>query len=465
MAPLVPCRCKSHNCKGALVTPATKRTHQRNDLRLSTVTSQMIHRGIVNPHLSAKNPSLTPQGPILPPILRFPDPPATSSCLVEQEMLDHGTLTQEDIDIQVHGSDLPNLGPNFHSPEALLDAVDYYTQYNAITTMGARPLNSYHAHRPPSVDPEDRLIERELQKLTEEASRDPHQLDDEDDDPQEPADLYDENIIELDDDSETIPQVPIITDEDNPDPFETTVDSIQHTSHKEHFIASQPPHLVVIYALATWLHLQFHLPRIACNAFLAIISCLLAVLCPDLAQPLVTLQSATCVLGLDSPSVMLPVCPGCREVYPPASSPHTRDICTTCNLNLFLPDKTQRGNDRTKKTPFVKYPYLPLSQQLHFLLAIPGLEDTLDSWRAKLRVQGQYMDIFDGDICRSKLKAPNGSLFFSNGPNESKGPNGELRIGINLGLDWFSYIRSNIAPSHSSCPVSFSICNLPPEYR
>lgn len=29
----------------------------------------------------------------------------------------------------------------------------------------------------------------------------------------------------------------------------------------------------------------------------------------------------------------------------------------------------------------------------------------------------------------------------------------------------FSYISSNIAPSHSSCPTSFSICNLPPEFR
>src|SRR5216683_6251733 len=28
----------------------------------------------------------------------------------------------------------------------------------------------------------------------------------------------------------------------------------------------------------------------------------------------------------------------------------------------------------------------------------------------------------------------------------------------------FSYIHSNIAPSHSSCPTSFSVCNFPPEY-
>ena len=29
----------------------------------------------------------------------------------------------------------------------------------------------------------------------------------------------------------------------------------------------------------------------------------------------------------------------------------------------------------------------------------------------------------------------------------------------------FSYIHSNIAPSHSLCPISFSICNLPPEFQ
>jgi hypothetical protein len=29
----------------------------------------------------------------------------------------------------------------------------------------------------------------------------------------------------------------------------------------------------------------------------------------------------------------------------------------------------------------------------------------------------------------------------------------------------FSYIHSNITPSHSSCPTSFSVCNFPPEYR
>ncbi len=84
-------------------------------------------------------------------------------------------------------------------------------------------------------------------------------------------------------------------------------------------------------------------------------------------------------------------------------------------------------------------------------------------------------------MCHLKLRAPNGTLFFSNLPYEKNGPGGELRIGVNLGVDWymyyplwfqlikfccrFSYIHSNIASSHSSCPTSFSICNLPPGYR
>ena len=53
-----------------------------------------------------------------------------------QQMLDHGTLTQEDIDIQTHGASLPNLGPNFHTPKALLDTVNYYLPYNMLSSVG-----------------------------------------------------------------------------------------------------------------------------------------------------------------------------------------------------------------------------------------------------------------------------------------------------------------------------------------
>jgi len=60
----------------------------------------------------------------------------------------------------------------------------------------------------------------------------------------------------------------------------------------------------------------------------------------------------------------------------------------------------------------------------------------LDQWQVKPWTQDQYTDIFDGKVCRSKLKALDGTLFFSNEPDERQGPNGKLQIGVNLGVDW-----------------------------
>ena len=85
-------------------------------------------------------------------------------------MLDHGTLTAEDITIQVHGHALPNLGPNFHTPEVLLDAVDYYEGYQTVTAAGVQPLNAYRAHSVPK-DPELHAMEREIEKAFDEIQR------------------------------------------------------------------------------------------------------------------------------------------------------------------------------------------------------------------------------------------------------------------------------------------------------
>ena len=43
---------------------------------------------------------------------------------------------------------------------------------------------------------------------------------------------------------------------------------------------------------------------------------------------------------------------------------------------------------------------------------MPGSEALLDSWRIKPRKSAEYGDIFDGDMCRVHLKAPDGTLFF-----------------------------------------------------
>ncbi|KAG2351109.1 hypothetical protein BDR07DRAFT_1502581, partial [Suillus spraguei] len=302
--------------------------------------------------------------------------------------------------------------------------------YNTATAAGSRPLTPHDAHN----------LQYQLQQAIQHAEENPdlNQDIDPESNPLEDIDEY-QDIL-----GEAQPA------EDDTDPF-FIVDGLcaENTTDLMHL----PGHLVSIYAVVSWLHLQFHLPKVACNALLAIFACILLTLSPNIEPPFVTLQSSNRVLGVDKPIYTLPVCPSCRDVFPPACSLQSHDQCTLCNEDLFLPDKTAHGNQRSLKSPLIKYPYLPLSDQIKSLLKVPGLKSILDGWCSKQRAPNQYINIFDGSVCKTKLKALDA------------GPDGELRVGVNLGVDWFSYIRSNIAPSHSSCPTSFSICNLPPKYR
>jgi hypothetical protein len=119
----------------------------------------------------------------------------------------------------------------------------------------------------------------------------------------------------------------------------------------------------------------------------------------------------------------------------------TPSTCKTCVPHaihrFFLSDHTKWNNSRAIKMPIVKYPYLPLSEQITSILRIPGIKALLDEWCKKPRKTGEYTDIFNSNICRNRLRALDGSLFFSNLPHENNGPHGELRIGVNLGLDWY----------------------------
>jgi hypothetical protein len=42
-----------------------------------------------------------------------------------------------------------------------------------------------------------------------------------------------------------------------------------------------------------------------------------------------------------------------------------------------------------------------------------------------------------GTCVVKKLRGADGKLFFSNLPHEKNGPDGELRIGVNFGCDWY----------------------------
>jgi hypothetical protein len=311
---------------------------------------------------------------------------------LEDAVLDYGVLTDADLGIPTPGSPLPNLGPNICSPEALIAAVEHFDAYNNATAAGSRRLTAHDAHELP-IDPDQRAFEQHLAKALEQHV---DRAEDGLDGLEAEVDI-DANFDDQDEDDIQVLNTGL--NEDDPDPFLTEEPL---NLHDDKDFTEVPPHLLTIYALVSWLHLQFHLPRVACNALLTIFACLLISLSPAIDTPFITLQSSNRVLGVDKFTYVLPVCPICRDVYPPAGSTHLQDTCTSCGIDLFLPDQTKHGNLRTTRSPVIKYPYLPLSEQLRSLLKIPGLEALLDSWRTKHRRPGEYSDIFDGDMCRKK---------------------------------------------------------------
>ena len=172
------CYCTTHKCRGALIPAHVAAGHAWSDLREKTVATQLQLRISGNRVMPMAVEDIGPvsqtfphpicaPSPPLSPNVTFPDPPRISTSPVEQEMLNHGTLTGEDIDILTFGSALPNLGSNFHSPEALLSAVNYFQEYNARTSASSRPLTSFDTHHL-SSDPEHWAFECQLEQITEE---------------------------------------------------------------------------------------------------------------------------------------------------------------------------------------------------------------------------------------------------------------------------------------------------------
>ena len=96
--------------------------------------------------------------------------------------------------------------------------------------------------------------------------------------------------------------------EDEPDPFIVKFDnSMPSTSG----IQREPDHLLVIYVIVAWLHMQFLLPHVACNVLLAFLACLLMFLIPGIWPPFITLHSTTHTLSINPQIILLSVCPNC----------------------------------------------------------------------------------------------------------------------------------------------------------
>ena len=245
------------------------------------------------------------------------------------------------------------------------------------------------------------------------------------------------------------------------------------------------PVVYYIYLLVFWLHSQCHLPFRVCKAILVTFTVILNVCGVGRLELKTTLPGVMHALNAEPSFRVCPVYPRCQKVFGPA----TESTAQCCNEPLFdlkptAADQRQGRDQRQNEKPRLQFPYKLLEEQLATMLAVPGIETEIEKSRVKLRstTPGEYNNIFNGRVCHT-LPCKDGSLFFD--PSDEVCDSGELRIGLALGVDWletlidisqtkvlmtiylhrFSYLRSQIAPSHTSCPMSFSVVNLPPHLQ
>lgn len=160
--------------------------------------------------------------------------------------------------------------------------------------------------------------------------------------------------------------------------------------------------------------------------------------CPLPLNPYRTLTTVTLRLGVEPVFEVLPVCSECLEVHPSTTSTNSR--CIQCEFPLYK--STLRHDHRAPSgsenhRPRLQFPTKSIESHLREILAIPGMEDVMDSWRSKLRTPGKYRDNFDGAVCKT-ITGIDGRPFF-----ENPRPQGctDLRIGLSLGVDWYVYRR------------------------
>ncbi|EED85404.1 predicted protein [Postia placenta Mad-698-R] len=157
-------------------------------------------------------------------------------------------------------------------------------------------------------------------------------------------------------------------DINNPDLFRIRDPLVQEMGGDP--VGDMHPHLLWIYAVVTWLHLQFYLPHVACHVLLWMFVFLLAGIAPALECPFVTLKSANHALGLDVPYQIL-------------------TLCT--------------------------------------LLQVPGVEDTLDDWRKIPCSPGIYQDVFNVNLAPEFRYRTTNLLLLSILPGPHEQPPNEIQ--------------------------------------
>ncbi|TEB24213.1 hypothetical protein FA13DRAFT_1818064 [Coprinellus micaceus] len=206
--------------------------------------------------------------------------------------------------------------------------------------------------------------------------------------------------------------VPILKEQENsPDPFLTTTATTPPlpppTPDEVHLQSG----IYLLYMLASWLHLQFHLPFRACNVLVTVVLTIIRSFAIAISEPapLVTLLHIMARLDVEPAFDILPLCPQCLEVYP--RSPDTPSACRKCSSPMFKPTKSgSLPSPDQLHTPLLQAPFMSIQSQLANILAIPGVEEEMDKWRRKPWYAHRYCDIFDGAVTKS-LQAPDGTTF------------------------------------------------------
>ncbi|RPD54017.1 hypothetical protein L227DRAFT_512414 [Lentinus tigrinus ALCF2SS1-6] len=218
------------------------------------------------------------------------------------------------------------------------------------------------------------------------------------------------------------------------------------------------PGILTLCILCAWLHLVGHLPYQHCNVVLAVFRSILY----DIGQFWLTstipatLASVLSTAHVNVDFHHLPVCPGCMRVFPESIYADMSAACPDCKHPLFNFDR-----DPKHGSPWLQFPCRTITEHLIDLFAIPGREDLVNYWKSRRRRRGFFSDIFDGMICHI-LQGYDGLSFFNyNGED----PDDELRLGVAMCIDWFSYLRSKVASSYTSCPISLNIVNFPAHLR
>ncbi|TFY53003.1 hypothetical protein EVJ58_g9693 [Rhodofomes roseus] len=264
------------------------------------------------------------------------------------------------------------------------------------------------------------------------------------------------------------PEARPIASRDNTPPIATTAQPVvQQLPQSAAELLTESSNLwfwQLIMLLGGWLHLHYHLPHRGVALMLQVLHLIfvtVGLVKPEDRAP-VTLRTTFSRLALEDNFQIRAMCPQCARLFPTDAA--SDSVCTKCKIPLFkeredILGAAQKSRSSAARKPVKQVPLSVLSAQLVDL--VPRLETSLERWRAMPPPPpGVLRCVQDGEIWQT-LPGPPGDSdkpFFYNGPDRANAS--ELRIGVTLAFDGFSYKKSTISSSHSTGAMSFCIANL-----